>query len=419
MAPKIDLAAGSPVEFLRADEIRAAIVSAANITAVPTSAYLIKGWLDREGISLVYGKSNVGKTFFAVGLAFHVGAGQPWNGCRVRKGNVLYIAAEGQHSVARRFLAVEAGKGDLHAEACHSVYLLPLQVDLHGPEDVPAIIREAGDRSYALIVVDTLARSFGAGDENAGNDMGAFIANIAALRAHFGCHVMIVHHEGKDASRGARGHSSLRAAVDTEISLRAEGLLKVATIEKQRDGATGIEAAYSLEVLELGHDEDGDPITSCVVRLADAELVKAAKGKKPLTGNDAVMHQALCDAIRDHGEFIRSGDTFPRNRRVVSKAHWRSQAERRGLEAGKSEAAWKQAFTRAAKRLQDLDYIRILDDRVWLIDGEQDIHETDRDIDYPVPDIPKETDRDSSLEGCPLSPCPDIQFQRQTAGEAP
>ena len=388
----INLAAGSPVEFLRADAIRAAIVSAANITAVPTSAYLIKDWLDREGISLVYGKSNVGKTFFAVDVAFHVGAGQPWNGCRVRQGNVLYIAAEGQHSVARRFLAVKAGKGELHGLASHNVYLLPLQVDLHGPEDVPAIIREAGERRYALIVVDTLARSFGAGDENAGNDMGAFIANIAGLRAHFGCHVMIVHHEGKDASRGARGHSSLRAAVDTEISLRAQDPLKVATVEKQRDGATGIEAAYTLEVVELGRDEDDDPITSCVVRLADAALVKAVKGKKPLSGNDEVMLQALYDAIREHGEFIRHGDNFPRNRRVVSKAHWRRQAERRGLEASLSEAAWQQAFKRAAKKLQDLDYIRILDGRVWLVDGEGDEQGTSRDINKNVPDIQPGTD---------------------------
>jgi len=242
---------------------------------------------------------------------------------------------------------------------------------------VQAIIRASGERRYALVIVDTLARSFGGGDENAGNDMGAFVANIAALRAHFGGHVMIVHHEGKDASRGARGHSSLRAAVDTEIGLRVVEPFKVATVEKQRDGATGLEAAYQLEVIELGRDEDGEAVTSCVVRQAEAQLVKATRRKKSIRGNDQVMLQALYDALRDHGEFIRHGDAFPRNRKVVTKDHWRREAERRGLEAGMSPEAWRRAFSRACSNLQAADYIRMHDDRVWLIDSEPDGHGTD------------------------------------------
>jgi len=413
---QIDLSTGAPVTFLRADVIRAAIVSAANITEAPTSAYLVKHWLDRDGISLVYGKSNVGKTFFAVDIAFHVGAGVPWNGCRVRQGNVLYIAAEGQHSVARRFLAVAAGKGELHAAARDQVDLLPLQVDLHGPEDVQAIIRASGERRYALVIVDTLARSFGAGDENASKDMGAFIANIAALKDHFGCHVMIVHHEGKDSSRGARGHSSLRAAVDTEIALKADGLIKSATLEKQRDGATGLEVAYTLDVVPLGYDEDGDVIDSCVVQPTD---VKLARRKTRPTGRTEVALQALHEALRRHGRTVPSGEDYPMSRRIVSIDQWRHEAQRMGIEAGVDGDAARKRFERARDWLLEHDFIQVFDRNVWLIDEDPDGQRTGSDTDGPVPDIHPGTDVDSSLEGCPLSRCPDPETQRQAKGSTP
>ncbi|MCR9151466.1 MAG: helicase RepA family protein [Rhodobacteraceae bacterium] len=401
---RIDLSTGVPVSFLRADVIRAAIVSAANIAAAPASPYLVKRWLDRDGISLVYGKSNVGKTFFAVDIAFHVGAGSSWNGCRVRQGRVLYVAAEGQGSVARRFLAVQRGKPDLHAAAREHVDLLPLRVDLHGPEDAQAIIQASGERGYALIVIDTLARSFGAGDENASNDMGAFIANIAALKDHFGGHVMIVHHEGKDSSRGARGHSSLRAAVDTEIALKADGLIKSATLEKQRDGATGLEVAYTLDVIPLGYDEDGDVIDSCVVQPTD---VKLARRKTRPTGRTEVALQALHEALRRHGRIVPSGDNYPTNRRIVSIDQWRHEAQRMGIGDGVDGDAARKRFERARDWLLEHDFIRVFDRNTWLIDEDPDGQRTGADADAPVPDIHPGTDGDSSPEGCPLSRCPD------------
>jgi hypothetical protein len=178
---------------------------------------------------------------------------------------------------------------------------------------------------------------------------------------------MIVHHEGKDATRGARGHSSLRAAVDTEISLKADGQFKTAKVEKQRDGETGVQFAYTLQPVQLGVDEDGEAITSCIVNVTDVPL---ANRRARLKGNAEVMYQALSDALRDHGEIIQGRDTYPSNRKIVEMAQWRREAERRGVEAGKSSESWRRAFSRAADQLQAQDYIRILDDRVWLIDAE-------------------------------------------------
>jgi hypothetical protein len=70
-----------------------------------------------------------------------------------------------------------------------------------------------------LVVVDTLSRAMAGGNENAPDDMSAFIRNIDRIRQETGAHVLIVHHCGKDAAKGARGHSCLRAATDTKIEL--------------------------------------------------------------------------------------------------------------------------------------------------------------------------------------------------------
>jgi hypothetical protein len=72
-----------------------------------TSNYMVKGWLDRNCLSMFYGPSNAGKAFVALDIAMHIAAGKPWRGLKVNGGPVLlYIAAEGG-----------AGKGAI-AKAC-------------------------------------------------------------------------------------------------------------------------------------------------------------------------------------------------------------------------------------------------------------------------------------------------------------
>jgi hypothetical protein len=361
----------TPVRFARADALAAAITSAANMTFDIDSDYLVKNWLSRHGISLVYGDSNVGKTFFAIDLGFHVAAGMQWQGNRVRQRPVLYIATEGGASVRRRIAALKLERPEL-ATGAGAFYLLPVQVDLHGTDDVQAIIQAAPAAKYGIIVVDTLAQSFGAGSENDGKDMGLFIANIALLKQHFGGHVMIVHHSGKDVARGARGHSSLRAAVDTEIELKQDGVVRVATVTKQRDMPVGGKAAYTLQCVTLGTDCDGDEVTSCVVEPTD---YRPAKCRRRLRGFNDVALQALRDVMQKHGRRIQGSDSLPASRRTVAISLWREEAMRRGIGADKSDEAARKAFDRARAALQELDYTREDGGNVWLIDEEEDMRD--------------------------------------------
>ena len=135
------------------------------------------------------------------------------------------------------------------------------------------------------------------GDENGPTDMTAFIANLDSLRDATGSHIMIVHHSGKDTAKGARGHSSLRAATDTEIELEVDGSIRTATATKQRDLEPQQPIVFQLKVHELGRDEDGDAVTTCTITeaseedIADAEP-EAASGREPEGGGVSVQATA-------------------------------------------------------------------------------------------------------------------------------
>ncbi len=69
--------------------------------------YVVKGWLNRDSVSVVYGEANVGKSFWALDLAHHVQQGRAWAGYRVTAGPVLYIAAEGGTLFTNRLAAAQ------------------------------------------------------------------------------------------------------------------------------------------------------------------------------------------------------------------------------------------------------------------------------------------------------------------------
>jgi len=225
--------------------------------------YLIKGWLDRGAVSVVYGDANVGKSFWAIDVAHHVHEGLEWSGCRVKRGPVLYIAAESGAMFDHRLVA----RGAQFMVLRGSVRLTGSNSDATSLADALRQISEA-QGPFALIVVDTLARVMGAADENAAPAIADLMASLDLLRERTGAHIMLVHHHGKDAARGARGHSSLRGAIDTEISIaRPEGEpFTYAKATKQRDMQGGRDMPFTLQLVTLGTDSDGDPVTTRVVK---------------------------------------------------------------------------------------------------------------------------------------------------------
>jgi hypothetical protein len=262
-----------------------------------TTKPLIKGLLDQGALSILYGESNTGKTFAALSMAYHIAAGRPWGGMTVSQAACVYVAAEGGRGVRKRAAALAQKLGD-----GVPLYFLMSPVDLlHADADVAPLIESIRElpETVGFGVLDTLSRAMAGGDENTSTDMGAMVKNLDRIRAATGVHLMAVHHSGKDRAKGARGHSLLRAAIDTEIEC-ADGQI---TVVKQRDMEMGFSSAFRLEPVHIGLDGEGMPVTSCVLR-----LVGTAEEREPVKPTEREQELLTVIAGLDEGQGVRSGD---------------------------------------------------------------------------------------------------------------
>ena len=295
----------TPEEILaRVDEIRAELPgkSLSRFGTVPiyhledqdAQSWLIKGVLPQAELGILFGASGSGKTFVALDIAFAVSMGLPWRGRRVKKGKVVIIAAEGGSGIKRRGKAYTAYHGiDLRdAHNLHVIKAAPTFLDGEDIAEVIAQIEALGDVS--LIIVDTLAQVTPGANENTSEDMGRALANLRLLHAMSKAMVLAVHHAGKDLSKGSRGWSGLKAAADVQIEvLRHDDGNREIHIEKMKDGEDGLRWAFKLDVVELGIDEDGDVVSSCVAIEAEMPTRQPEEARKGLKRRGRVENHIL------------------------------------------------------------------------------------------------------------------------------
>ena len=205
-----------------------------------------------------------------------------------------------------------------------------------------ATARDAEIRD-GLIILDTLNAAMTDLDENTSTDMGRAVAAIKRLRDETGCAVLVVHHCGKDKSKGLRGHSLLHAALDSVIEVSREGDRRSWKLTKAKDGVDGEEHPFRLEVVELGADDDGDIITSCVVVPEDA-AVQATRSKAPKGGNQRIIYDALGELLRASIHFGKAGSP-PTRPCVELEAAIEAIAPRLPCEQKRQVERTRQAFT--------------------------------------------------------------------------
>jgi KaiC/GvpD/RAD55 family RecA-like ATPase len=259
------------------------------LSTIEAQDQLVHGLIGSNQLVVLYGESGSGKSFLAFDFGAHFALSREWLGRAVAGGGVLYIAAEGRGGWSNRVAAF----CQHHALDDEARVMVPFQFILESINlgrnaglDVAAVIeaaREASEefgRPVRLIIVDTAARAMPGANENDPVDMGAFVSSVDAIREQTGATVVIVHHSGKNAALGARGHSSLRAAVDTELEVERTNGSRMLRVRKSRDGHDGAEQAFKLDVVEIGRDAEDQPITSCVIAGADAAEHRKAKSAK-------------------------------------------------------------------------------------------------------------------------------------------
>ena len=223
----------------------------------------------------MFGDPGCGKSFLAIDWACRVATGTPWRGYDVKAGPVVYVAGEGQQGFGRRIRAWS----EHHGVGLDGVplYLSPA-VAMPDPDDFKALVAAidtgvtALGQRPALIVLDTLARNFGGGDENGTPDMNRFVLACDAVRTIYGCTVLVVHHSGHADKTRARGAIALKAALDAEYRLSNEGALLL-TATKMKEAELPPTLTMELVTVELPglKDEFGLPVTSAAIDVLDAD----------------------------------------------------------------------------------------------------------------------------------------------------
>ena len=262
--------------------------------------WLVYNWLPAGALAAMVGKPKSGKSFVAVDLACSIAAGLPeWFGYEIEPGRVLYIAAEGSRGLLVRVAAWRQQHG---THALSHLDILPTSVSLDNQERLAELapILEAAIRKrdrYRLIVIDTLARSMD-GDENSTPDMNRVIRACELLQ-RIGSTILLVHHHGKDVSRGARGSSALPGAVEVQIDVESGGDLLAAPIKVEltlaKDSARPPPLNLRARAVGLGmEDARGRPVGTLVLDPPAGRDIEADMR----TDEEARQKEAaICDAL--------------------------------------------------------------------------------------------------------------------------
>jgi len=230
---------------------------------------LVEGVITVGASSVVYGDSNSGKTFFVLDMGCAIARGVEWMGRKTEPGLVIYLATEAPASIKTRLQAYQK----YHDCTVPNFAIVQTPVNFHrdmqDAKDIVTMIEDvekALGQKARLIVGDTLARISSGANENSGDDMGPIMERFDYLARKTGAHVLIIHHNGKDAAKGARGWSGIRAHIDTEIELVDDKGVRSATITKQRElGGKGDVIGFKLDIVDMGLTKWGKTATSCVV----------------------------------------------------------------------------------------------------------------------------------------------------------
>lgn len=286
-----------------------ATVQASRFQVVPISErvqnrkpvrYLVKHVVPRGEIVVVFGESGSGKTFMVLDLAMAIAQGLDWRGNRTTQGRVVYVASEDATGVHDR--------ADAYARH-HQINLADIPFgtidaapNLLVKSEVVEVARQiqAGG-PCALVVIDTLSKSIPGADENSAKDMGLALSHCLGIHRATGATVMLVHHSGKDSSKGARGWSGLKAGVDAELEVIRNQDAREMSVTKLKNGQDGAKFGFKLYPVVLGFDEDGDEIGSCVIEHNDLTIPKS---NKKLGVNELLAIRLAQDTVSLGGEII-------------------------------------------------------------------------------------------------------------------
>lgn len=334
--------------------------------------YLVAGIVEKNALTVIFGATYTGKSFFALDMLLTVAKGIPFHGRKVEQAPCFYICNEGESSIGVRRGAWEKGRGETIDEKT-PIYICNRPFTLPDPEterqliaDIDGIIDEYKISTPGVFCIDTLSKNYGA-DENDNSAMTAYLQTMDRLKYRYpGSTIILIHHSGHNAQERARGASALKAGIDCEMLVKGDEETYTVTCSKMKNAPQFKDMTFKKEVIEL-LDDDGEPVTSiCPIEIQGATDSRSSTGNKISPTNQEnlkTFHEALRESIRRKVEADNLSDIH----RGLTVEEWREVFYRRST-ADSSEAKRK-AFQRARKDLVSYGLLEV-DSDIYKLAGE-------------------------------------------------
>ena len=339
--------------------------------------WTVRDILPATGMVATFGPPGSGKTFWALDLAMHIAAGVGYNGRTTKHGPVLYVPLEGGAFDNRVLMWCKA-----HDRAIEDVpiYISDEPLNLLDSKDALEQLILLGKNIAAkekqpikAVIIDTLSRAMAGGNENEPQAMTALIGNGDEVWKTLDTVVMLVHHTGKDETRGLRGHSSLHGAVDTMIEIKSiSDTTKSARIAKQRNGEDGMSYGFSLEIIDIGTDSEGEMLTTCTVHHMTGEAFREAQDTK-LQMNDT-QRMAMEYFSWAAEKFGQTGCPEPgmNNVLMVPTKAWADRCKDKRLSKDGNDKSQERIFRRAQQDLGAKGIISQFGEWTWRVSQQAD-----------------------------------------------
>ena len=344
--------------------------------------FLIEGLIEKSSITLFYGSPKSGKSFLAVDLMVSLSTSSHWLGASIPEpAIVMYLAWEDAESPILRAVCARKFKSSRQDGISGHCEIADQPPDIFGPdfEDwllynmAPADEFDDYDRPYVM-VIDTLALAMaGLGDENSSATMGKVIDKLRRIR-NLGVTVLVLHHSGKDATKGLRGHNSLEAAADSVFLVQKKGTSNVVTLkrERNRNGPPGETFRFEIKTapIQPGHDksvrEHLVPYLSEIKSFDDAETGNAMTLPQTLVLNS--LQRLLQTDPTDVGMmFGQAGYHAAVSYKLLEKEYIKQNISPNG----KSAASGQKSVRRAVDKLVEYQIVVEKEGFIWPIASEQ------------------------------------------------
>ena len=320
--------------------------------------YLIHGIMEQKSLGQMFGEPGSGKSFMAIDVACSISSGKDFHGRPVHAGPVIYIAGEGRRGVVRRINAwAIAHSIDLSSMP---LYVSRTAVGINNGNNLSELKAEISsiaeqNGSPELIILDTLARNFGDGDENDTRDMTRFIAEVDRINDEFECASLIVHHAGHGEKSRARGSSALKGALDAEYKITKQDDRITMSCTKMKDDDEPEPMCFYLITTEIGQDTTGSKISSAVLEFRGTAAPESARLTK--------SQWFGVNAFREAAEQIDK-PLLDFNPVQLHLDEWRDAFYRRATQPNPDTK--RKAFDRVRKDLQEKGWL-IVDNDVYTL----------------------------------------------------